>query len=78
MARGDYLREVLARGICPRCRLAKNDIDEQYSHGVYAGVMCTACAIDGFNDACGHRREGQGRPADLDEPYYEEDPSDIS
>jgi hypothetical protein len=78
MARGDYLREVLESGVCPRCQQKKDDIDEQYSYGVYAGVMCTDCAIRGFNDACGHRPEGQGDPNELDEPYWEEDPSDLT
>ena len=77
MARGDYLREVLESGVCPRCNKEKDSIDEQYSYGVYAGVMCRDCAIEGFNDACGHRPEGQGRIEELDEPYWEEDPSDI-
>lgn len=72
MARGDYLREVLESGECPRCGQRSDTIDEQYSYGVYCGVMCRACAISGFNDACGHRPEGQGNPADLDEPYDEE------
>ena len=68
-----YIDEVLERGICPRCDRRSSTIDEQYSYGVYAGVMCKACAIAGFNDACGHRPEGQGNPADLDEPYDEEE-----
>jgi hypothetical protein len=75
--RGDYLREVLDRGICPRCEQPKADIDEQYSFGCYAGVMCTACAIHGYRDACGHRAEGQGTAAEYEElagpgTYYEE------
>lgn len=71
MARGDYLREVLDAGICPRCEQKQDDIDEQYSYGVYAGVMCRSCAISGFRDGCGHTGP-QGNPADLDEPYDEE------
>lgn len=73
MARGDYLRRVLEEGTCPRCDKVKPDIDEQFSYGVYAGVMCTDCAISGFNDGCGHIDGRQGNPADLDEPYYEEE-----
>jgi len=65
------LREVLETGICPKCQQKKTDIDEQYSYGVYAGVMCTDCAMSGFSDACGHR--GQGDWRELDEPYWEED-----
>jgi hypothetical protein len=67
------LQEAWDSGICPRCNAPKRDIDEQFSFGVYAGVMCTECAIHGYRDACGHRPEGQGDPADLDEPYWEED-----
>lgn len=70
---GRYLQEVLDSGICPKCEQAKPDIDEQFSFGVYAGVMCTDCAVRGFTDNCGHRPEGQGDPNDLDEPYYEEE-----
>lgn len=68
---GDYLREVLAAGVCPKCERRTTTIEEQYSYGVYAGVMCRACAIDGFRDQCGHGPSGQGNPADLDEPYEE-------
>ena len=67
-----FLQECQDSGKCPRCGQPKNDIDEQYSFGVYAGVMCTECAINGFRDRCGHGCE-QGSPADLDEPYWEED-----
>lgn len=59
-------------GICPRCQQKKSTIEEQYSYGVYAGVMCRDCAIVGFNDCCGYRPEGQGHPTDLDEPYDED------
>lgn len=60
---------------CPRCgkmETADNSIDEQYSFGVYAGFMCNACAIHGYRDQCGHGMP-QGNPADLDEPYDEEE-----
>lgn len=77
MARGDYLREVLESGVCPRCEQAKPDIDEQYSYGVYAGVMCGDCARSSYRDQCGLGPDGQGDPADLDEPYDEDDPTDI-
>jgi hypothetical protein len=63
-----YLDEVLASGICPKCERRSGTIDEQYSYGVYAGVMCRPCAISSYSDACGHRWEGQGRAEDLDEP----------
>jgi len=68
-----YLDDCLASGICPRCKQPADDIDEQTSYGVYAGVMCKPCAVKGFRDACGHRPEGQGRPEDLDEQLEPED-----
>ena len=71
--RGDYLRRVLEAGVCPQCEQPSDTIEEQYSYGVYAGVMCRPCAIQGFRDQCGHGPSGQGSPADLDEPYDEED-----
>ena len=67
-----YLTEVLDSGICPKCEKPKTDIEEQFSFGVYAGVMCRACAIAGFRDACGHL-DGQGDPRDLDEPLDSDD-----
>ena len=68
MARGDYLREVLESGICPSCHQPSQTIEEQYSFGVYAGIMCRLCAIRGYRDQCGHGPDGQGNPNDLDEP----------
>lgn len=65
-----FLSEVLKTGICPVCDKAKDDIDEQYSFGVYAGVMCRECACRKYWDRCGHRPEGQGNPSDLDEDYW--------
>jgi hypothetical protein len=64
----NYLRDVLASGICPSCDTpAAWAIEEQYSYGVYAGVMCRDCAMR-YRDQCGHGPTGQGDPADLDEP----------
>ncbi len=71
--RGDYLREVLDAGICPRCEKRSTTIDEQYSYGVYAGVMCRDCAKAGFTDQCGYGPDGQGDPADLDEQHDAEE-----
>jgi hypothetical protein len=48
-----YLSDVLASGVCPRCDKKRKDIDERYSFGVYAGVMCVPCAVSGFRDGCG-------------------------
>jgi len=72
MARGDYLRSVLEAGVCPSCDRKRKDIDEQYSYGVYAGVMCGDCARRKYADQCGLGPSGQGNPADLDEPLEEE------
>ena len=77
MARGDYLREVLESGQCPKCHEKKEDIDERYSFGVYAGVMCVDCAKSSFRDQCGLGGEEQGDPGDLDEEYEPDDPSDL-
>jgi hypothetical protein len=72
MARGDYLREVLESGECPSCEQKKDTIEEQYSFGAYAGVMCRDCAMTKFRDGCGHRDGQQGDPRELDEPYEED------
>jgi len=50
----NYLQRVLDSGECPKCHRKDNTVDEQYSFGVYAGVMCTSCAKSGFSDQCGH------------------------
>ena len=70
--RGSFLLECLQSGICPSCDQPKSTIAEQYSYGVYAGVMCTDCARRRYRDACGHRPGGQGDPNDLDEPIDED------
>ncbi len=67
--------------ICPRCE--KREAYEQYSFGCYAGRLCDRCAFDGFTDHCGHRPEGQGTQAEIDEPIepdygYGEGPGDWS
>jgi hypothetical protein len=64
--------DVLASGWCPSCNTAQDSVDEQYSFGVYAGIMCTACAIRGFRDGCGHLDGRQGNAAELDEPMGED------
>lgn len=68
---GRYLNEVLESGICPRCEQKSTTIDEQYSFGDYAGVMCQKCAISGYVDQCGHGR-AQGTREEYEEmagPY---------
>jgi len=72
-----YLSDVLDSGICPKCSKRKPDIDAQHSYGVYAGVMCTACARSSFTDQCGHghpmgtreQYEAVNGPGSYDEDY---------
>ena len=66
-------RELADKGICPLCRQKANGVQEQYSFQVYAGIMCTECAIHGYRDHCGLSGHSQGDPQDLDETYYEEE-----
>ena len=69
-----YLMEVQEEGICPQCYKPSKSIDFQFSFGVYAGVMCTNCAISGYRDSCGHKRR-PGSPRELEElgeTYWEE------
>ena len=56
--------------MCGYCHELKDDIDERYSFGVYAGKMCTDCCAS-YRDNCGVGQP-QGSPNDLDEPYYED------
>ncbi len=57
---------------CKSCQSVE-PCDEQYSFGVYAGILCENCARTKFRDQCGLGPEGQGSQNDLDEPYYEEE-----
>ena len=54
---------------CSRCHSTKY-VEERYSFGVYAGVLCIDCCTM-YRDHCGVDQP-QGSPNDLDEPYYEE------
>ena len=56
----------LVTGICPRCRRKSSTVEEQYSYGYYAGIMCRECAIHGFNDHCGLTGK-MGDPQTLDD-----------
>ena len=70
-----YYDEVMESGICPQCDKKKNTIEEQYSYGVYAGLMCRDCAISGYRDQCGHGHQS-GSPSELielGEDYWGED-----
>lgn len=62
----------ITAGWCPSCEKAKPDVDEQYSYGVYAGIMCGDCARSKYRDGCGHLDGRQGNAAELDEPLEEE------
>jgi hypothetical protein len=64
--------DVMASGWCPKCNSAQDSVDEQYSFGVYAGIMCTACAIRSYADGCGHLDGRQGNAAELDEALDED------
>jgi len=59
--------------IMTRCRkcVSTEDVEERYSFGVYAGILCKECCY-GYRDHCGIDQE-QGSPNNLDEPYWEED-----
>jgi hypothetical protein len=48
----------------------KNDVEERYSFGVYAGIFCRECCLK-YQDHCGIDQP-QGSPNDLDEQYYED------
>ncbi len=55
---------------CNSCQEERNDIEERYSFGVYAGTFCTDCCYR-FQDHCGIDQP-QGSPNDLDEQYWED------
>lgn len=52
---------------CLSCGEERNDVENRYSFGVYAGRMCVPCCGK-YRDNCGIGQR-QGDPADLDEPY---------
>ena len=57
---------------CSHCGESKpEEVKERYSFGVYAGRLCVSCCST-YRDNCGIGQD-QGNPADLDEPYDEED-----
>jgi len=56
---------------CTRCGEIREDVEARDSFGVYAGRLCVPCCAT-YRDNCGLDRP-QGRPEDLDEPYWEED-----
>lgn len=66
----DTREQRLNAGWCPSCQHAKPDVDERYSFGVYAGILCGDCARTKYRDGCGLDGR-QGNPADLSEPYDE-------
>ena len=43
---------------CTRCGKQKNDVERQYSFGIYAGLMCGECAYDAYRDHCGLVKQG--------------------
>ena len=38
--------------LCSKCGTENSDIEERYSFGIYAGNLCTACAMK-YRDHCG-------------------------
>ena len=57
---------------CSSCgKVDADDVEERSSFGVYAGRLCTKCCGT-YRDNCGLDGD-QGDPADLDEPYWEEE-----
>jgi hypothetical protein len=74
MREKSYLEEVLEKGICPQCEKPKKTIQEQWSYGLPAGIMCMDCAKSKYRDQCGHGTR-QGSPSELielGETYWEE------
>jgi ribosomal protein S27AE len=61
--------------LCPKCGKRKEDVEQRYSYGIYAGIMCGKCAYTSFQDRCGliikngHYIDGQlqGAVESLDE-----------
>jgi hypothetical protein len=60
---------------CPKCKEQVPYIAERFSFGVYAGRFCDECCSR-YRDNCG-LNEPQGNPADLDEPYDPDWPTDL-
>jgi len=59
---------------CNSCGEIREDIEERYSYGVYAGTFCTQCCYK-YRDNCGID-QSQGNPSDLEaigETYWEEE-----
>ena len=59
---------------CFGCAQERDDVEERYSFGVYAGKLCVPCCMK-YRDHCGIDQD-QGLPSDLEElgeVYYQED-----
>ncbi len=48
----DWIQEIREEHRCTRCGMARNDVEERYSFGVYAGKLCISCCA-GYRDNCG-------------------------
>ncbi len=69
----DWIQEIREEHRCTRCGMARNDVEERYSFGVYAGKLCISCCA-GYRDNCG-LDQGQGDPRVLElegEQYWED------
>ena len=51
---------------CTSCGQLRNDVEERYSFGYYAGRMCVECATTKFRDGCGIDQP-EGDPRELDD-----------
>jgi hypothetical protein len=46
--------------VCPRCHKEKEDVEDRYSYGIYAGRYCSECAYKVFRDHCGLVKDDRG------------------
>ena len=67
MQQEQRLAERVKAGICDKCHQKAPTVDQQYSFGVYAGILCESCARRGYVDQCGFRPEGQGTRNEYEE-----------
>ena len=71
-ARGRPIADPEHCGGCGKDGL--DDVEERYSHGVYAGKLCTKCCYR-YRDHCGVDDDEQGSPNEMiesGETYWEE------
>jgi len=54
---------------CTGCGQERDDVEQRYSFGYYAGRMCEECAYTKYRDHCGLGGR-MGDPTELDEFEY--------